>query len=159
MALLTGNEIIDMAVRLEEKGQAFYNAAAEGADTASVQSLFAELAVQEQYHRRAFEQMGGGAVALSMADEQWEQFQAYRDALLQNTFFADAEGALGRANEARDEGEVLRAALDFEEETLQFYQDLQEVVRDADRQTVERIANEEREHIRRLSALLASLPA
>jgi rubrerythrin len=159
MALLTGNEIIDMAVRLEEKGQAFYNAAAERADSAEVQSLFAELAVQEQYHRRAFEQMGGGAVALSMADEQWEQFQAYRDALLQNTFFADAEGALKRAKEARDEGEALQAALDFEKETLGFYQDLRDVVRGADRQTIERIANEEKEHIRRLSAMLATLPA
>ena len=31
MALLTGNEIIEIATRLEESGEAFYNAAADKA--------------------------------------------------------------------------------------------------------------------------------
>ena len=48
MALLTGDEIVEIAMRLEEEGEAFYNAAAEQATTAEIKDLFEELAIQEQ---------------------------------------------------------------------------------------------------------------
>ena len=88
MALLTADEIVEIATQLEESGEAFYNAAAEGATTPSVKALFEELAIQEQYHRQAFEQMGGSSVELALSDDQWDEFQAYTGALLQNSFFA-----------------------------------------------------------------------
>ncbi|MGD2206492.1 MAG: ferritin family protein [Anaerolineae bacterium] len=155
MALLTGDEVIEMAMRLEEDGETFYNTAAEKATTASIQSLFEDLAVQEQYHRRAFQQMGGGAVEFALSPEQWEEFQAYTEALLQNTFFAEPESALNRAAEAQDERAALQAALGFEKETLLFYHELRNVVRGAGKQKVDKIIEEERQHIRRLSGLLS----
>lgn len=156
MALLTGDEIIEIAMRLEERGEAFYNAAAENATTAEIQALFEELALEEQYHRRAFQQMGRGVVDLALSDEQWDQFQAYAGALLQQSLFDKPEGALGRATEARDEREAVQAALGFEEETLVFFRQLRSVVRGAEQQVVDRIIQEEERHIQRLSGILAA---
>jgi rubrerythrin len=155
MALLTGDEIIEIAMRLEEKGEAFYTAAAEKATRAEVKALFEDLAVQEQYHRRAFQQMGHDLVALALSPEQWDEFQAYSNALLQQSFFAKSEGALSRAVEAMDEQEALRGALGFEKETLLFFYELKGVVGGAGQQTVERIVQEEKRHIQRLSAMLS----
>jgi rubrerythrin len=114
MALLTGDEIIEIAMRLEERGEAFYTAAAEKATSPAVKALFENLAVQEQYHRRAFQQMGRDLVALALSPEQWDEFQAYSNALLQQSFFAKSEGALSRTVEAMDEREALQGALGFE---------------------------------------------
>ena len=155
MALLTGDEIIEIAMRLEEKGEAFYDAAAEEASTAEIKALFEELAIQEQYHRRAFQQMGRDLVPLTLSDEQWEQFQAYAGTLLDQRVFDKPDGALGKAAGVQDEREALQTALDFEQETLQFFQELLGAVKGADRQTVERIIGEEEHHVKRLSGMLA----
>jgi rubrerythrin len=157
MALLTGDEIIEIATRLEENGEAFYDAAAAKATTASIRALFEDLALQEQYHRRAFEQMGRGGVELALSPDQWQEFQAYTDALLQQSFFAKSESALNMATQARSEHEALQAALDFEKEAMLFFHELRDVVRGAGRQTVERIIQEEKLHVQRLSAVLSQL--
>jgi rubrerythrin len=156
MALLTGDEIIEIAIRLEESGEAFYNAVAEKAATAGVKALFEDLAIQEQYHRRAFQQMGRDVVQFALSPEQWDEFQAYTGALLQQSFFAKPDNALNLAAQAEDERSALQAALDFEKEAMLFFYELQNAVRGPGQQTVERIIQEEKQHIRRLSAILAA---
>ena len=156
MALLTGDEIIEIATRLEESGEVFYNAAAEKSTDAGVKTLFEELAIQEQYHRQAFQQMGRDVVELALSPEQWDEFQAYTGALLQNRFFDNPENALNLAAEAEDERASLQAALEFEKETLLFFHELRDAVRGPGRQTVDRIIQEEKQHIQRLSGMLAA---
>jgi rubrerythrin len=156
MAILTGDEVVEIAIRLEEDGEAFYNAAAEKATTRGVKALFEELATQEQFHRRAFQQMGRGTVEVALSPEEWDEFQAYTDALLQQSLFAPPEGALSQAAEAHDEQTALKAALDFEKETLLFFHELRGAVRGAGLQTLSRVIQEERQHIQRLSAMLAT---
>jgi len=155
MALLTGDEIIEIAMRLEESGEAFYNTAADKATDGDIKALFEELATQEQYHRQAFQQMGRDVVEVALSPDQWEEFQAYTGALLQNFFFADSENALNIAAEAEDERAALQAALGFEKETLLFFHELYDAVRGPGRQTVERIIQEEKQHVQRLSGMLA----
>jgi rubrerythrin len=157
MALLTGDEIIEIAVRLEERGETFYRAAAEKATAEDVVELFQELAVQEQYHRRAFQQMGRDIVQSALSDEQWDQFQAYTGALLQQSFFDKPDSALSQATGAEGEREALQAALGFEEETLGFFRQLRNVVRGAEQQVVDRIIREEEQHTRRLAGMLAAV--
>lgn len=156
MALLTGDEIIEIAMRLEERGEAFYNAAAGEATTDAIRTLFEDLAIQEQYHRRAFQQMGRDVVQLALSDEQWDQFQAYTGALLKQRLFDRPAGALGGAVKVRDEQAALHAALGFEKETLQFFRELRGVVRGAEQKTVDRIIGEEEQHIQRLSGMLST---
>jgi rubrerythrin len=156
MALLTGDEIIEIATNLEDSGEAFYRAAAEKASTTGIKALFEDLAVQEQYHRRAFQQMGRDVVKLTLTPEQWEDFQAYTRALLRQSFFAQPENALNLAASATEERSALQAALDFEKEALLFFHELKDVVKGDSQQTVERIIQEERQHVQRLSAMLES---
>ena len=49
-----------------------------------------------------------------------------------------------------------QAALDFEKEAMLFFHELGNVVRGPGRQTVERIIQEERQHIQRLAGILAA---
>jgi rubrerythrin len=156
MALLTADEIIEIAVRIEENGEEFYSAAAEAASTENARSLFQDLAVQERHHRRAFQELGRGVVELALAPDQWDEFQAYTGALLEQSFFGKEENALNMATQAKDEQEALRAALDFEKETLLFFHSLYGAVRGPGKQKVDQIMREERQHIQRLSAMLAA---
>lgn len=155
MALLTGDEVIEIATRLEERGEEFYTAAAGEATTGSIRTLFQDLAEQEVCHKRAFQRMGRDVVELALSEEQWDQFQAYTSALLQQSFFAQPKGALSQAAKAMSEQEAIRAALDFEKETLLFFHGLGDAVRGPGKQVVSQIIDEERRHIQRLSAMLS----
>jgi rubrerythrin len=155
MALLTGDEVIEIAMHLEESGEAFYSSVAGKATTPGVKALFKELAEQEQYHRRAFQHMRQGTVALVLSPEEQDEFQAYTDVLLQDSLFARPEGGLSRALAAHDERAALQSALEFENETILFFAKLQAVVRGPGQQTVERVIREERQHIQRLAGMLA----
>ncbi len=157
MALLTGDEIIEIAMDLEERGETFYTAAASKATTAEIKELFEELAIQEQYHRQTFQKMGRDLVRSTLTDEQWVQFQAYAGVLLKQRVFEKPDSALGKAVVAQDERDALQAAIGFEEETLRFFRDLREVVRGSDQRAVDRIIGEEEQHVRRLSGMLAAL--
>lgn len=155
MALLTGDEVIEIAIRLEKDGQTFYSRAAESATSPGVRALFEDLAEQELHHQHAFEKLGRDVVELALTPEQWDEFQAYASALLKQRLFSTPDGALGEASEAGDEQTALRAALGFEEETLLFFHELRGAVRGPGQQVVERIAEEEKQHIQRLTSLLA----
>ena len=154
MTLLTGDEIVEIAIRLEKRGEAFYIEAAESAITASVKALFEDLAEQERHHCRAFQQMGRDVMELALSPDQWDQFQDYTAALLQQNLFDKPHGALSRAAGATEVEELLRAALDFEKETLLFYYGLREALRGAAQQVLDDIIQEEKRHIRRLSGML-----
>jgi len=157
MALLTGNEIIEIAVKLEDSGEAFYTAAVEKTADIKIKALFRDLAAQERLHRRTFQRLiqpRGQAVEFVLAPDQWGEFQAYVDALLRQTLFTDSENALSRAAEAKDAQEALLAAIRFEKESLLFFHELKSVVRGDGQRAVARIIEEERQHIQRLTEML-----
>ena len=155
MTLLTGDELVEIAIRLEERGAAFYEGAAETATSPGITALFHDLAEQEMYHRRAFQGMGRDVVELALSPYQWAEFQAYVGALLQQNLFDKPHGALSQAAGATEEGEALQAALGFEKETLLFYYELREALRGEGQQVLDDIIQEEKRHIRRLSGMLA----
>lgn len=157
MALLTGKEIIEIAIRLEKDGQAFYTRAEENASSPAIQRLFRDLAEQEMQHRRTFETLGRDGVALALSPEQWEEFQAYVAALLQQRLLASPEGALSQAAVAANALDALKAALAFEKETLLFFHELRLAVHGPGQQTVERVIDEEKGHIQRLASMVATL--
>ena len=156
MTLLTGDEIVEIAIRLEKRGEVFYTGAAATATSDSVRALFEDLAEQEHHHHRAFQQMGRDVVELALSPDQWDQFQAYAGALLQQSLFDRPGGALSPDAENMDEEEALQAALEFEKETLLFFYELRDAVRGPGQRVVERIVQEEKQHIQRLSAMLGS---
>jgi rubrerythrin len=155
MAVFTAAEAINMALRVEQNGEAFYTAAADKAQDAQVKALLADLALQERGHYRVFQKLAGSAgqaPALPAAD--WEQYDEYVQAALSNALFAGPDKALAAAAGARDTQETLRVALGFEKDTLLFFYDLRDVAPEADRPLVDQIIREEKRHARRLAALL-----
>jgi rubrerythrin len=70
------------------------------------------------------------------------------------SLFERPYGALSQVAVVTRQSEALLAALGFEKETLLFYYELREVLRDAGRLVLDDIIQEEKRHIRRLSEVL-----
>ena len=155
MAVFTAAEALEMAMQIEKNGEVFYKAAAVKSGDAEIKELFDDLAAQEQMHYLVFKKMlGGVGAAPELAGDDYDQYQAYMQAALDNALFAGEDKALALADKAVDRETAVRAALGFEKDTMLFFYDLREMVGDNDKEAVSGVIREERKHVRRLAGML-----
>jgi len=154
MAVFEASQALEMALQIEENGEAFYEAAAESSDDSEVAQLFEELAARERRHYEVFAAMAEAVgPPPEPSDEEIGDYASFLQVALDNAVFDGADKALRMAEEARDRDAALRAAMGFEKDTMLFYYDLREMVDDADRATITDIINEEKQHLRRLAKM------
>ncbi|MEN8098146.1 MAG: ferritin family protein [Chloroflexota bacterium] len=155
MAIFKAADVIELALELEKSGEVFYRAVAEKSKNPQVKALFEDLAQQEVYHYQAFQQLGNTVWDTPfIAPDSWQEYLGYLQATVQSAFFQGQGKALSEAESVQDEKEAIRMAIGFEKETLLFFHDLKDMVPPGEIDTVNRIINEEKAHLRRLAAML-----
>lgn len=154
MAVFTAAEAINMALRIEENGEAFYKRLAAKFQDPAVKAVLEDLAVQEQRHYQAFLKLSRYVTEPAYSLQGWEEYAQYLEVAVDNAIFAGPDKALALADSIADAPTALRMALGFEKDTLLFYYDLRELMREADRAVVDEIIREEKAHVRRLAGLL-----
>lgn len=152
----SGSELVNIAVEIEKNGLAFYSALAQRATTVASKQVFTYLAEQEEKHRALFEGMVEGAGKQPL-DVLSEDYDAYLKALVDSIIFTGVKGAVAKAAQSRDEAEALEIGIKAEKDSILFYQEMRELVRRRDRDTVAEIINEERSHLSRLTGLRKGL--
>lgn len=158
MAIYKAADIWEMALEIEKSGELFYGAVAKKAKSPEVAALFEDLAEQEVLHYATFKKLSQTTWDLSeMPAGQWDEYLLYLQATIQSTFFEGRDKALSLADEVTDQTQALRLAMGFEKETLLFFYDLRDMVSAADRDTITRIVEEEKRHIKRLGTLLQQI--
>ena len=147
-------EVIEMAIATERSGQAFYHNASKLARENSRKELFQYLAEEEEKHLKTFQ---GFYNTLKEKPEitpyNWEEAKLYLEALVDSKFFASPEKAINLAKEAKDELEVIYAAIEFEKDTLLFFYQILEMIKSQEQELVKKIIEQEKKHIQRLSAM------
>ena len=151
---LSGIEIVDVAKKLETFGIAFYDEAAKRAKSVAVRKLFELLRNEEMKHERAFEKL-----LANMADSggDWreqEEYLGYMSALAADLVFPPPEVARKMAAALPDERAALVRALDFEKESILYFNEMLAMVREEDRHIVTKLVEEERKHLKMLTDLL-----
>ena len=155
MAVFEASQALEMALQIEENGEAFYKAAADRSDDFELAALFEELAARERRHYEVFESMAGVAEPPpEPSGEEIGDYASFLQVALDHAVFEGPDKALRMAEEARDRDAALRAAMGFEKDTMLFYYDLREMVDDADRATITDIIDEEKQHLRRLATMV-----
>jgi len=157
MAVFNAGQALEMAQEIEKNGEIYYVTVAAKQTDADVKALFEDLAAQERIHYQVFTQMLARVEpAPELLVDEYDQYDAYLKAALDNALFAGPDKALALAAEAGDKRTAVRGALGFEKDTLLFFYDLREMVAGKDRAAVTRVINEEKSHVRRLARMLSS---
>ncbi len=156
MAVFKAVQALEMAMQIEENGEAFYEAAADKSDDTEVAALFRDLAARERAHYEVFDRMAQGVepAPKPTREEEVGDFASFVEAALDRAVFAGPDKALRLAEKAADRDTALRAAMGLEKDTLLFYYDLREMVSDTDRDAISDIIGEEKQHLRRLANLV-----
>jgi rubrerythrin len=156
MALFSMKQLLEMAVRDEETGVAFYTGLAERAGDASLRVLYSTLAAQEEHHAARFREMAAAVGEEAIPREQYPgQRESYLGALLGSRAFPTPAEAAAQAHVLGD-AESLRVALEMEKDTLLFFLEMRGAVSAKQAEYLDAIVDEERGHVTQLSAKLAS---
>ncbi|MBI9081993.1 MAG: ferritin family protein [Desulfobacterales bacterium] len=153
--MFTFSDILDIAVKIEENGEAYYRRALKSVSDPDLVRMFQWLAEEEAAHADRFADMRTRIDDASKEDSQLAGIgrALLRDAVSEKGFSLDD-------TEAADISRVktlIDLSVTFEQDTVDFYNLLRPFVADAqDRQLLDEIIAQENEHIKRLQSFLAS---
>lgn len=156
MAIFTGDEIFRISIELEKKGEEFYEALAEKAGDQKVAELCRDLAAQEQQHARLFEDLRVKTTSRAASRPlSWDELH-FAQMLVEERVLPDPD----EAREVVDKEGVAAAltmAIQFEKDSVLFFQELLPAVDEQDRQAVSAIVEQEKQHAEKLAKVKREL--
>ena len=155
-AMFSAEEILDMAIRIENNGEQIYRDAIEKAANQRIASLLGWMADEEKQHAEFFLEMKENidtSVSNTVADAFGHEIL---DKLMGNQSFSLEEVDFGKIDQVKD---LIGIFIEFEEDTILFYEMLETFLQnDGARRELRRVIDEENRHIRKLKDFLASKP-
>jgi rubrerythrin len=153
--VFNADEVMEMAEQLERNGAKFYHEASENVVDSQARAMLLQLAQMEEEHEKTFRELRAGlteaekeSVACGPEDEAVQYLRAWVDT---RVFFE-------RKIDLTSMKEILKAAIDAEEDSIAFYLGMKEVVPESlGRKRIDQITKEEMAHIRLLSGNLLAL--
>ncbi len=149
----SGQEILEMAVRIEENGLKFYTTAGAAAESAELKELFDVLAGEEKTHIKVFGDLKDdtGRNPQEGFDPYLEEGTLYLKAIADTEVFTDPERGANLAKQVTSEKDAIRVAIDMEKDSLLFYYELQKMIKEKDRPILEHLIDQEKDHVRKLN--------
>lgn len=150
----SGKEIVEIAVRIEENGYAFYIAAAEMIrESTDIKNLFIDLAEQETMHTATFQKIFD-----NYEPEDYEQgdenFSAYIQNLADKHIFGKPDAGAKLAATLKTPKEALEVAYKFELDSVAFYKELYNKAKSDSKTLIKKIIAEEEAHAARIKRFL-----
>ncbi len=143
-------EAVDVARQLELCGEAFYDEAMRHADDPSVQKLLEHLRDEERNHSRSFERL---LASVQEAQGEWREqpeYQTWMASFARRRVFPSPEKAREAVASLSSSIELIDHAIRFEQQTVEFLEHLRGLVRTEDKDVIDALIAEEREHERLL---------
>ena len=146
-------DICDIAIQIERNGESAYREAAGSTQLPEVAKLLEVLAEDEAKHARWFEQISADQPLRGQDQSLVEMGRdLLRDTMEPHSFSLD-DSDLGSAEHPKD---VLKLSIEFEKDTILFYEMLSGFLEDDEtKYQLERVVEEERSHIDKLKQILA----
>lgn len=145
-------EVIEMAIKTEESGQKFYANTAKKTKSKQLSELFLFLAGEEEKHAKIFKNLYDTINESPQSlPYNFDEIQQYLKAIIDSIFFLS--GSSSYVAKLKSSQALLDFALTFEKDTILFYLEISNFVKEKDKKLVDKIIACEKEHIRKLSAI------
>ena len=150
--MFTIGEIIDLAIRIERNGEEIYRQAAGAVSIPPLASLLVWLADQELEHEKWFVELKHTVVHTVEAPALEEMGKKILRTVLGDEAFSVKDADFSRMEDTND---LLSVALEFEKDTILFYEMLAAFIDGGQlQQQLEKIIEEERRHVEKLEQFL-----
>ncbi len=151
-------ELVGMAIEIERSGEKFYRGAAKKVGGGRADS-FRSLADAERRHAEIFHSLLPKGVGEGTKGISPDEAGPYLEALVSQALLGYLRECEHPTKDLATPKEILEFALGFEDETIKFYQSLEEHVTGAAGPVLGKVIAEEKRHREQIGAMLTSLPA
>ena len=151
--LFSGSELLEIALGIERNGAAFYEALADKAQNKDAKAVYNYLANEERKHLNTFQGMLNTVGQYQPPEDYAEEYMLYLKSLVDNSVFSNITEAKQKAEKVSSEIEALDTGVQAENDSILFYTEMQNFVRQPDQKIVLNIIDEEKAHMRQLSQL------
>ena len=150
----SGQEIVDIAVRIEENGNEFYSLAASMIpENNDIKGLFFDLAEKEILHIAIFKKLAESFEADGFDFEE-QDASDYISHLADSHIFGKPDAGKSLAKNIKTPREALEIAFKFENDSVAFYKELLGHARSDSKKLVQQIIEEEMEHAAEIKRFL-----
>jgi rubrerythrin len=153
----SGSELLEIAMGIERNGMAFYQALADKTEKRDIKDIYTYLAGEEKKHLNTFQGMSDSLGQAKPPETYTEEYMLYLKSLVDSVVFSDVTEAKQKAGKISDEIEALDTGILAEKDSILFYMELQNLVRERDSKVVLKVLDEEKNHLRQLSELKRGL--
>jgi rubrerythrin len=156
MEMYSIGEVIEQALQTEQLGYQYYSTMADRFKTdPALKELFDTLSEKELHHKAVFERLKATVPATAGEPNDWNEVTLYLRAIVESEFFLGKHKALPLMEHVKTISDAVDFAIGFEKETLLYFIGVRDVVEQ--KFLIDEIINEERSHIRWLSAFKGNL--
>ena len=150
--LFNAAEIIDMGIEKEKKRRDFYALVAEKFKEKDIKDLFTKLSNWEEEHIKKFTEIRK-TIKESEATESYPgELAAYCKALIDDKLYSKVSPQEFSKN-IKDPLSVIQYGIGFEKDAILFFREVQPYMGEANKDAVEALINEEKQHIIYLAEL------
>jgi rubrerythrin len=153
----SGQEIVDIAIRIEKNGEKLYHTLAEQTDIMTVKNAFTALANEENKHIASFDRIREIIGRFEPNEAYPGEYSLYLQALADENVFSKKDIFMDLANKVVTVTEALDLAVMFEKETLIFLHGVQDSLEQGDRPVLNELIMQEKEHIQKLAEIKRAL--
>ncbi|MBI5887159.1 MAG: ferritin family protein [Deltaproteobacteria bacterium] len=152
----TGREILEVALRIEENGVKFYTDASKAFKNANIVKIFQDLAKEEAVHIKVFREL------IKLVPESgpfgeytpyMEEASDYLNALANSEVFTRPEEGAKLPLTVRSEKDAVEYAIQMEKESLLFYLEMKNMIREKDKAVIDNLIEQEKNHLSQLTAI------
>ncbi len=153
MQVFTANDIVEVAVRIEENGITFYNFAEKIAKTEDAKKLFAQLALAEAAHKRTFEKLLSEIETYTPPERYAGEYADYLRNYVDNNLIFTKDVMDKQLSQVTDTVGAFDFAMQRELDSILYYHEVKNLVPAAQHEAIEKIINEERKHYQMLNQM------
>lgn len=151
----TGEEILEIALQMEKSGKEFYEKALPYAADSKLQEMLIYLAQEEEKHLQTFRELGEKlSYYFSPLENYAGEYEDYIKSLVNSHIFNLSE-VEDLVKGIKNDQDILKFALGFEKDSIVIFQEFKNVANKAGAELIEKLINEEKQHILKISALFS----
>ncbi|MFH1782273.1 MAG: ferritin family protein [Candidatus Omnitrophota bacterium] len=155
--IFAASEIVEMGIQIEKNGKDFYDTVAKSSTNNVAKEIFQFLSKEEENHIKAFESILSQVKKYEPPEAYTDDYFSYIKALAGDYVFVKKGMGKVIGGKVKTDKEAVDMGIGFERDSILFYHEMKKFVLEKEKETVERLLDEERKHLVRILGIKKSL--
>lgn len=151
------SDLLEIAVRIERNGLDFYKALTSSAENPAAKDTFSFLAAEEEKHLGVFRKMLEEVAEYPPRFTYPGEYELYLEGVASRSIFTQEKMQDKKINSCQDISQAVEVAMDFESQSILFYDELLGNFQGQARKELDKVIKEEKGHFAKLADIKGKL--